>query len=99
MWYCKIQAISSSARPRARPVFATGSATPAVALSEVATRRRDAEEAKAFGARLNGFNRMNRHDDLLLMRFLAHPAVIEESRASFLRLLGRCWRWACREEF
>ena len=57
------------------------------ALSEVAALRREAGEAMAFGVRLNGFNRLSRHDDLLPMRLLAHPAVIEESRASFLRLL------------
>ena len=67
--------------------YGLGQAGPA-ALSGAATLRREAEEAMAFGVRLNGFNRMNRHDDLLLMRLMAHPAVIEEGRASFLRLLG-----------
>lgn len=66
--------------------YGLGQAGPA-ALSEAATLRREAEEAMAFGVRLNGFNRLSRHDDLLLMRLLAHPAVIEESRASFFRLL------------
>lgn len=66
--------------------YGLGQAGPA-ALSEAATLRREAEEAMAFGVRLNGFNRLNRHDDLLLMRLLAHPAVFDESRASFLRLL------------
>ena len=66
--------------------YGLGQAGPA-ALSEAATLRREAEEAMAFGVRLNGFNRLNRHDDLLLMRLLAHPAVIDESRASLVRLL------------
>lgn len=66
--------------------YGLGQAGPA-ALSEASTLRREAEEAMAFGVRLNGFNRLSRHDDLLLMRLLAHPAVIEESRSSFLRLL------------
>lgn len=66
--------------------YGLGQAGPA-ALSDAATLCREAGEAMAFGVRLNGFNRLSRHDDLLLMRLLAHPAVIEDSRASFLRLL------------
>lgn len=66
--------------------YGLGQAGPS-GLSEAVTLRREAEEALAFGTRLNGFNRMNRHDDLLLMRLLAHPAVMEQGRASFLRLL------------
>ncbi len=49
--------------------------------------RHEAKEALSFGLRLNGFNRLSRHEDVLLLRLLAHPAVLEESRASFLRLL------------
>ncbi|WP_247997773.1 PucR family transcriptional regulator [Brucella tritici] len=49
--------------------------------------RHEAKEALSFDLKLNGFNRLSRHDDVLLLRLLAHPAIIEESRASFLRLL------------
>lgn len=49
--------------------------------------RHEANEAMSFGLRLNGFNRLSRHEDVLLLRLVAHPAVLEESRASFLRLL------------
>src|SRR5690606_22329722 len=47
----------------------------------------EANEAMSFGLRLNGFNRLSRHEDVLLLRLVAHPAVLEASRASFLRLL------------
>ena len=66
--------------------YGLGQAGPA-ALWEAATLHREAVEAMAFGVQLNGFNRLSRHDDILVMRLLAHPAVIEESRPSFLRLL------------
>jgi purine catabolism regulator len=66
--------------------YGLGQAGPAT-LPDAAELYREAREAMAFGVSLNGFNRLSRHDDLLLMRLLAHPAVIEESRASFLRLL------------
>jgi len=56
-------------------------------LAEVAILRREAREAMTFGIRLNGFNRISRHEDMLLLRLLAHPSVIEESRPGFLRLL------------
>src|SRR5690606_33319179 len=56
-------------------------------LADAFMLRRQADEALAFGTRLNGFNRMNRYEDLLLMRLLAHPAVVEESRTSLLRLV------------
>lgn len=56
-------------------------------LPEAIHLRHEAKEALSFGLRLNGFNRLSRHEDVLLLRLLAHPAVIEESRLSFLRLL------------
>lgn len=56
-------------------------------LSEAAVLRREARQAMTFGIRLNGFNRISRHEDMLLLRLLAHPSVIEESRPGFLRLL------------
>ncbi|MEP9373464.1 PucR family transcriptional regulator ligand-binding domain-containing protein [Mesorhizobium sp. KR1-2] len=66
--------------------YGLGQSGPA-ALSEAVSLRHEAKEAMTFGVKLNGFNRMSRHEDMLLLRLLAHPAVIEESRLSFLRLL------------
>lgn len=66
--------------------YGLGQSGPA-ALSGAVSLQREAKEAMAFGVRLNGFNRLSRHDDILFMRLLAHPAVIEESRSTLLRLL------------
>lgn len=66
--------------------YALGQSGPA-ALSEAALLRHEAKEAMTFGVKLNGFNRLSRHEDMLLLRLLTHPAVIEESRLSFLRFL------------
>ncbi|CAH1651964.1 hypothetical protein CHELA1G11_13912 [Hyphomicrobiales bacterium] len=66
--------------------YGLGQSGPA-ALSEAASLRHEATQAMMFGVSLNGFNRMSRHEDVMLLRLLTHPSVIAESRPGFLRLL------------
>src|SRR5690606_18575219 len=66
--------------------YGLGQSGPA-ALPDAVTLLQEARKTMAFGVRLNGFNRMSKHEDILLLRLLAHPAVLEESRSSMLRLL------------
>lgn len=66
--------------------YALGHSGPA-ALHDAAVLWHEAKEAMAFGAKLNGFNRLSLHEDILLLRLLTHPAILEESRSSLLRYL------------
>lgn len=68
--------------------YALGQAGPGALDRHALTLRHEAIEALTFGTRIGGFNRLYRHDDLLLLRLAGHPAVINDSGDSLRRFIA-----------